>query len=73
MATDDRAKRPADPVSIPEALVCQTQVVNEQGEGTVWFVRLPDGFLLNCGCGWKCDERAKDVAERLNSTYARSV
>jgi hypothetical protein len=52
------------------AAVCRSDIVNDQGGGTIWFVRLPDGYLLDCGCSYQSEERAADLARRLNQTYA---
>jgi hypothetical protein len=51
-----------------EAAVCRREIVNGDGAGTVWFVRLPDGYLLDCGYGYKADERAAEITRRFSQT-----
>lgn len=55
-----------------EAAVCRREIVNGEGAGTVWFVRLPDGYLLDCGYGYKADERAAEIARRFNQSASTS-
>jgi len=52
------------------ATVCRREVVNADGAGTIWYVRLYDGYLIDCGYGYGADARAADIARRLNLSYA---
>jgi hypothetical protein len=58
-------------VCLPEykagrAETCQVTKVNDAGAGTVHYVRLPDGYLLDCGCGGNSQERAEVVRDAIN-------
>ena len=49
-------------------LVCYREVCGEQGSGIVWYVRLPDGRLMECGWGFLAKDEAEDIAKRLNES-----
>lgn len=67
MSVGDLSTKPEDRVPFPSraAFACYRQVVNEQGGGEVWFVMLPDGYLIDCG--HKLGEaRARILAKLVN-------
>lgn len=45
------------------ALVCKREINGEQGNATVWMVRLRDGFLIDCGLN---ETRARALAAVIN-------
>lgn len=49
------------------AEVCHIEKINDQGAGTVHYVRLPDGYLLDCGSASVSIERAETVAALVNA------
>lgn len=53
-------------MSIRNALVGRREVVNADGAGTVWYVLLADGFIIDCGYGHDAKERAELIAQKLN-------
>ena len=46
-----------------EAVVCWRDRVTDMGPGQEWFVRLPDGYLLECGIE---EARAQRLARAIN-------
>lgn len=60
---------PADrlPLKSRDAMPCFRETVNDQGAGRVWFVMLADGFLLDCGHGLYCEQRARTLASIINA------
>jgi hypothetical protein len=56
--------------------ICKVQHRADCGVGTVWFVRLDDGYLLDCGAeGFPSEDRARKIAAALDHSVAalRSV
>jgi hypothetical protein len=49
-----------------KALVCQKQHRAECGVGTVWFVLLSDGYLIDCGSTPVSKTRAEVLANIIN-------
>jgi hypothetical protein len=50
-----------------KALVCHSQHRCGDGVGTVWFVMLADGFLLDCNSERYSEARANTLAEIINA------
>lgn len=61
--------REEDRVVFPSraAFPCYRDLVNDQGAGQVWFVMLPDGYLLDCGYK-KGEARAKILSRIINES-----
>lgn len=54
------------------AYPCFREIVNDQGHGHAWFVLMPDGFLLDCGCR-DGEARARAVAKIINEAGFEKV
>ena len=54
----------------PEAIVCHKQHRADCGVGTVWFVLLADGYLIDCGAEPYSEARANILAEAVNENPA---
>lgn len=39
-----------------------------EGGATFWLVRLPDGYLVDCGFGYGAEDRAVKLAAVINLT-----
>ena len=50
----------------PEAIVCHKQHRADCGVGTVWFVLLADGYLIDCGAETYSEARANTLAGIIN-------
>jgi hypothetical protein len=48
------------------AEICTMDKVNDAGAGTVTYVRLPDGYLLDCGVSGDSAKRAEFVRDAIN-------
>lgn len=59
-------------IASDKALVCRTEKVTDAGAGTIWYVLLADGYLLDCGSGPGGQKRAEELAETINgrASYA---
>lgn len=55
-----------DELRSPKALVCTQQHRADCGVGTVWFVCLADGYLIDCGASGLSEARAHTLAEMIN-------
>lgn len=53
-------------ITSEKALVCRTERVTDAGGGTIWFVLLADGYLLDCGSGPGGQKRAQELAKIIN-------
>lgn len=53
-------------IASEKALVCRTEKITDAGAGTVWYVLLADGYLLDCGSGPAGEKRARDLAWVIN-------
>jgi hypothetical protein len=51
----------------PKALVCHQQHRADCGVGTVWFVCLADGYLIDCGAEVYSEARADILASFINT------
>lgn len=51
----------------PRALVCKKQHRADCGVGTVWFVCLADGYLIDCGAEAYSEARANMLAAAVNA------
>lgn len=51
----------------PRALVCHQQHRADCGVGTVWFVLLADGYLIDCGAEPRSEARANVLAAIINA------
>lgn len=49
-----------------DALVCRIDRGGEQGGATFWYVRLPDGYLLDCGFDGLSEDRAAHLSHIVN-------
>ena len=49
------------------AHVCHFDRGGDQGGATFWFVRLPDGYLVECGFSGLSRERAEKIAKLVNA------
>lgn len=54
-------------LSSPRALVCHRQHRADCGVGTVWFVLLADGYLIDCGATGLSEARANTLAAIINA------
>lgn len=63
MRGDDRMAE----LNSPKALVCHQQHRADCGVGTVWFVLLADGYLIDCGATGLSEARANTLADAVNS------
>jgi hypothetical protein len=52
----------------PKALVCHQQHRADCGVGTVYFVVLADGYLIDCGAESLSKARAHTLAEMINAS-----
>lgn len=52
----------------PRALVCHKQHRADCGVGTVWFVLLADGYLIDCGAEAYSEARANTLAAIINAS-----
>jgi hypothetical protein len=61
----DLKSRPEDRPCFPsrKAFPCYREISGEQGGAVVWFVMLPDGYLLDCG--WKLGEARAAILSKL--------
>ena len=50
-----------------KALVCHKQHRADCGVGTVWFVLLSDGYLIDCGAEVYSEARANILADIINA------
>lgn len=50
-----------------KAIVCHKDHRCDQGVGTVWYVLLSDGYLLECGHEPVSEARANILAEIINA------
>lgn len=48
------------------AEVCRIEKVNDQGTGMIYYAKLPDGYLLDCGNSRGAPERAKAIVDLVN-------
>lgn len=55
----------------PLAVVCHQQHRADCGVGTVWFVLLADGYLIDCGAEAYSEARANCLAELVNAAPER--
>ncbi|WP_337846799.1 hypothetical protein [Sphingomonas sp.] len=51
-----------------KALVCHQQHRADCGVGTVWFVCLADGYLIDCGAERHSEARANALANIINAS-----
>lgn len=51
------------------AKVCRFERGGSEGGATFWFVRLPDGYLVDCGFGPGSEDRAKKLAMAVNDSF----
>lgn len=56
-----------DELNSDRALVCKQEHHSDAGGATIWYVLLKDAHLLDCGFGFKAEERAKGVAAAINA------
>ncbi len=54
-------------IASPKALVCHQQHRADSGVGTVWFVVLADGYLIDCGAERHSEARANTLADIINT------
>ena len=52
----------------PTAIVCHKQHRADCGVGTVWFVLLADGYLIDCGAESASEARASTLASIINAS-----
>lgn len=57
----------------PLALVCHKQHRADCGVGTVWFVLLADGYLIDCGAENYSEARANTLAAIINAANPSSL
>jgi hypothetical protein len=57
----------------PRALVCHKQHRADCGVGTVWFVLLADGYLIDCGAEAYSEARANTLASIINTAEPASL
>lgn len=48
------------------AETCWMEKINESGSGVVYYVRLPDGYMIDCGSGPVGGKRADFVRDAVN-------
>jgi len=49
-----------------EVRVCRNARVTDMGPGFIYYVRLTDGYLIECGCDPDAEKRAEKVAHAIN-------
>lgn len=55
------------------AIVCHKQHRADCGVGTVWFVLLADGYLIDCGAENASEARANTLASLINAGGAERL
>lgn len=50
-----------------KAITARRQIHGEMGGATVFMVRLPDGFLLDCGTDMYAEVRSKLIVNMINA------
>lgn len=70
----DLKSKPGDRPPFPSraAYPCYREIVNDQGHGHVWFVLMPDGFLLDCGTKWG-EARARLLSQIINDAGIEKI
>jgi hypothetical protein len=59
-------------VCLPEfkagrAELCRMEKINDAGAGMVYYVKLPDGYLIDCGSSRGSSERAEAIVGLVNA------
>lgn len=64
----DLKSLPGDRPGFPSraAYPCYREISGESGGAVVWFVLMPDGFLIDCGRKWG-QARATILADMINT------
>ncbi|WP_439392572.1 hypothetical protein ACRQ5Q_24430 [Bradyrhizobium sp. PMVTL-01] len=53
------------------AEICFVEKVNDQGAGAIQYVRMPDGYLVDCGYGPNSVERADFIRDAVNAAIEK--